>query len=93
MPFLEFFLRYFKAPCFIAAEMISHAHETGDSGSDVKATGSDVRAINPVDQVLSSCMAEFMAVTDCEDSCIARHYVQKALQDVNLAITLYYEDM
>lgn len=58
-----------------------------------EAIESDVIETDPVDQVLSSCMVEFMAVTDCDDSCIARHYVQKALQDVNLAISLYFEDM
>lgn len=77
---------FFLSSLFFAAEVIDLADES-------EAIGSDVKEADPVDQVLSSCMAEFMAVTDCEDSSIARHYVQKALQDVNLAITLYFEDM
>ena len=46
-----------------------------------------------VQKVLNCCIADFMAVTDTEDSKLARYYVQKANMDVNQAISLYYEDI
>ncbi|KAL4222467.1 hypothetical protein ACF0H5_018507 [Mactra antiquata] len=48
---------------------------------------------NDVQKVLDSCIMEFLAVTDVNDSKLARYYIQKANMDVNQAISYYYEDM
>lgn len=47
----------------------------------------------PEEQVLNLCIAEFLAVTDTDDSTLAKYFVQKANMDVNHAISLYYEEI
>lgn len=53
--------------------------------------GSSMVDIDPVSQVMSSLVQDFLAVTSTTDVEAAKRYIEKAQMDVNHAIVMYYE--
>jgi len=48
---------------------------------------------DPVDEVMSGLIQEFLMVTGSDNVEISKYYLEKAQMNVNNAIVMYYDDM